>query len=251
VALLSTPAVLLRAYPYSETSQILKFFTESNGVVSAIARGVRKAGGKRGGGLSTFAEGTLNVHVRENRELQTFGDFSPWNVRRGLGKDPVRLAGASILGELILQHAESEGSPQLYAVLGLGLDAMEREDPDSVIPLLLVHLWSLVRGLGFAPLVDECVACGRPFGAEEMARFDFGAGGLRCSICPDEVQGPRLGPLARAHLKSFLEGERPPDLVRPKTHLRLASDFITYHISGGTPLRSMAILVNLIPDDDA
>jgi hypothetical protein len=49
----------------------------------------------------------------------------------------------------------------------------------------------------------------------------------------------------------LLDGEVPVDLLRPETHLRLASDFITYHISGGQPLRSLTFLANLTRGIDA
>jgi recombinational DNA repair protein (RecF pathway) len=38
MSLLTTPAVLLRAHPYSESSRILRFYTRASGVVGAIAR---------------------------------------------------------------------------------------------------------------------------------------------------------------------------------------------------------------------
>ncbi|TFH66460.1 MAG: DNA repair protein RecO [Gemmatimonadales bacterium] len=251
MSLLTTPAILLRSYPYSETSQTLRFYTEAHGVVGAIARGVRKASGRWGGSLSTFSEGILNIQFRENRDLQTFRDYSPLKTRAGLAKDPLRLAGASVLGELILKHAESAGHPALFSDLGRGLDAMEGEEMDGLLTTLLVQLWSLIQGLGFGPLIHECVECGRAFQGDEMGRFDFPAGGLRCSSCPSDVGGPRLGPVARAQLKGLMDGEAPRELILPRAHLRLASDFITYHISGGTPLRSFAVLATLISGTDA
>ena len=251
MSILTTPAILLRSYPYSETSQILRFYTESRGVLGAIARGVRKTGGRRGGGLSSFSEGVLNIQFRENRDLQTFRDFSLTKTRRGLARDPIRLAGASVLGELILRHAEEEGHQELYVELGRGLDAMEELEMADFLPTLLMELWTLIRGLGFGPLMHQCVECGRPFQQEEMGRFDFGAGGLRCFTCQGETPGPRLGPVARAQLQSLLQGQIPTELIRPDTHLRLASDFITYHLSGGSPLRSMAVLASLSSEENA
>ncbi len=122
---------------------------------------------------------------------------------------------------------------------------------DGLLTTLLVQLWSLIQGLGFGPLIHECVECGRAFQGDEMGRFDFPAGGLRCSSCPSDAGGPRLGPVARAQLKGLMEGEAPRELILPRAHLRLASDFITYHISGGTPLRSFAVLATLISGSDA
>ena len=251
MSILSTPAILLRSYPYSETSQILRFYSESNGVLSAVARGSRKSGGRRGGELRSFAEGVLGVYFKETRDLQTFREFSPTNPRPGLGTDPSRLAAASVLAELILQHAESETNPTLFADLSLGLDAMESGNRSLLVPILLAHLWSLIGSLGFAPVVEACVECGRTFGDDELGRFDFGAGGLRCSECSHEHPGPRLGPVARSQLQDLMAGSVREDLTRPDTHLRLASDFITYHISGGTPLRSMGVLANLTSESDA
>lgn len=251
MSLIHTPAVLLRSYPYSETSQILRFYTETLGVVGAMAKGVRKSGGRRGGSLTTFGEGILTVHFRINRELQTFRDFSASNPRSGLGGDPLRLAGASVLAELVLKHAESEGNPELFQTLSEALNRVEGEPMDEFLSVLLIELWSLVRELGYGPMLEGCVECGRPITDAELGRFDFSAGGLRCPSCRSEVGGPRLGPVAREQLQSLLENRLEGALRRPKAHLRLANDFIAYHISGGTPLRSMAVLATLIPKGHA
>ena len=246
MTLLSTPAVLLRSHPFSETSLILRFFTESHGIQGMVAKGVRKAGGKKGGTLSTFAQGTLTLHYRDRRDLQTFRDFALSNPRRGLATHPLRLAGASVLGELILQHAGSDGNPDLFNGLARGLDAMEEEATDALIPRLLAELWALVRELGYGPALTICAVCGRPLETEGLLRFDFACGGLRCPTCQEEEHGPRLGPEARRQLAQLLDGSVPQELLRPRAHLRLASDFITYHISGGNPLRSFEVLYSLI-----
>jgi DNA repair protein RecO len=247
VSLLSTAAILLRSYPYSETSRILTFYTETHGVLGVVARGVRRTGGRRGDPLSTFSEGVLSLHHREGRDLQTFREFWPSTPRTGLALHPLRLAGASVLGELVLRHSESEGNPSLFAVLSRGLSAMEAQPTDSLLTSLLAELWPLVVELGYRPLLEHCVACGRPPGKQEMARLDLGAGGLRCAACGGEGMGPRIGPRARSQLGALLAGSLQEDLLRPRAHLRLASDFITYHVCGGEPLRSMTVLNTLIP----
>jgi len=251
VSLVETPAILLRAHPYSETSKILRFYSRDMGVVAVMAKGVRKAGGRGGGGLSTLAEGTLSFHYRDNRDLQTFRDFSASRYRRGLARDPRRFAGAAVLGEMVLQHAGSDPNPSLYARLSGGLEALEAVDDDLLLPTLLLEMWALIGELGYTPSVLHCVECGEALGAEEMGRFDFAEGGIRCPRCLSGDHGPRLGPVARIQLVGLVDGSFQGNLTRPMAHLRLASDFITYHISGGYPLRSMEVLVKLIPEDDA
>jgi DNA repair protein RecO len=251
VSLVETPAILLRAHPYSETSKILRFYSRDMGVVAVVARGVRKTGGRGGGGLSTLAEGILSFHHRDSRELQTFRDFAASRYRRGLARDPRRFAGAAVLGEMVLQHAGSDPNPSLYARLSGGLDALEGVDGDLFLRTLLMEMWALIGELGYTPSVLHCVGCGEVLGAEEMGRFDFAEGGIRCPRCQSGDHGPRLGPVARIQLAGLVKGSFAGDLARPLAHLRLASDFITYHISGGYPLRSMEVLVKLIPEDDA
>ena len=251
MSLATTPAILLRTHPYSETSQILRFLTESFGVQAVMAKGVRKKGGKGGGSLSTFSQGELTLYIREHRELQTFRDFAPSRVRRGLASHPLRLAAASVLAELALQHSGSDANPGLFHRLGQGLDLLEVAEFGELIPSLLALVWSLVAELGYAPVLVSCVECGRALEAEEMTRFDFASGGLRCPDCQVGAQGPRIGPGARAQLSELTRGLPPEGLGRLRAHLRLASDFVTYHISGGTPLRSMEVLYTLIPKDHA
>ena len=75
MTLVSTRAVLLRSFPFSETSRVLHFYTESLGAVAAMGRGVRTGSGKGVSGLATFVEGELTLHVKATRELHTMRDL--------------------------------------------------------------------------------------------------------------------------------------------------------------------------------
>jgi recombinational DNA repair protein (RecF pathway) len=212
-----------------------------------MGRGVRAGGGRSGSGLDTFAEGTLAVHVKPTRELQTLKEFVPLRPRRALAGDVRRFGGAAVLAELVLRHALEEPNPSLFDALSDGLDRIERATGEDVVPAVLQEAWRLVGALGYRPVLDECVECRSGLG-EELARFDLAAGGLRCARCGVERGGPRLGPGARAQLEGLLEGELPPRLDRPRAHLRLLSDFVTYHIGAGRPLPSLQVLVELLGD---
>jgi DNA repair protein RecO len=184
---------------------------------------------------------------REHRELQTLRDFEVVKARRGLAGHPVRLAGASVLAEVVLQHAEGEATPGLFRALDGGLDEVESETDGMLLSRIVTELWTLVQALGYAPVLDRCVQCGRAPEPQDLLRFDHPSGGLRCSDCPAELPGPRLGPRARQQLRELLGRSLSGPLMRPRAHLRLAGDFIAYHVSGGTPLRSLAVLDSLLP----
>ena len=238
----NTPAILLRAHPYSESSRVLRFYTQELGLVGVMARGVRKGASKGRGSPGTLGEGVAEIVVRESRELQTLREFTPVKTRFGLAGDFRRLAGASIAAELVLRHAGQEPHAQLYDALSAGLDRLEAAAPASVHGEVLSLGWQLVGFLGFAPELSVCTACGEVLEEGDMGRFDLAAGGVRGPGCPAPRGSRRIGPVARAQLRSLLDGTVPPDLRGSRAHLSLLDDFTTFHMLGGRRLDSFRFL---------
>jgi recombinational DNA repair protein (RecF pathway) len=159
------------------------------------------------------------------------------------------MGAASVVAELVLRHAGEEANPTLFEGLESALDGIGRAADPDVLPLVLSETWRLVSALGYRPVLDACVGCGEALDSDEMGRFDFPAGGLRCLACGGE-RGPRVGPGARAQLRALLSGEALPEpLTRGRAHLQLLSDFVTYHVSGSRPLISFTFLAGMLPDD--
>ena len=246
----TTRAVLLRSFPYSETSRVLRFYTESLGAVGVMARGVRTGSSKQGSGLDIFAEGDLILHIKSTRELHTMKEFTVTIPRRSLGADVRRLGGASVLAEVVLKHAGEDSNPPLFEALSDGLDRLSDAPPNRTVTTLLREGWCLVSALGYRPVTEVCVECGSVPG-DALARFDFSAGGIRCAGCSGVEAGPRLGPRARAQLTALLDDTELVEVERPRAHLRLLGDFITYHLSGGRPLTSLKVLSALLDDPAA
>jgi DNA repair protein RecO (recombination protein O) len=242
MSVVTTPAVLLRAYNYSETSQVLRFHTPAYGIVGVMAKGVRRTSGKGSGGLETFGLGRLTFYHKTTRDLQTLREFAPERAHRGLAANVTRFAGASILAELVLEHAGSDANPELFERVASGLAAIEVAPESALLAAVLVRAWGIVGALGYAPQLDPCVQCGRSLGEEDIGRFDFGAGGVRCPDCAGDIGGPRVGPVARLQLAELFSGRPSDDLRKPRAQLRLLSDFVTYHVSDGKPLQSFGFL---------
>ncbi len=246
MSLETTPAVLLRSYDYSETSRILRFYTRDIGLVSVVAKGVRRAGGRAGTGLETFARGLLTVGMKESRDLQTFREFAPESRRRSLGADMIRFSGASILAELVLENAGSAPNEDLFGRLDGGLARLDRAQRRDLLAMVLAEGWGIVVTLGYAPQLNPCVHCETSMGDADIGRFDFSAGGVRCPRCAAEIGGPLVGPGARDQLETLLSGGLPSNLQKPRAQLQLLSDFVTYHVSEGRPLKSFAFLASLL-----
>jgi DNA repair protein RecO (recombination protein O) len=248
MAPVSTSAVLLRAYPYGETSRVLRFLTEDHGLLGVMAKGVRGQGGRGVTAISTFASGVLTVYVKPQRELQTLKDFACTRLRGGLGAGLLRFAGASAVAELVLAHAESDPNPTLFRTMEASLDRLEGVPEEAAATAALAGLWGIVGVLGFAPQLDACIRCGEQLGEDEVGRFDPASGGVLCARCGEGSQAPRVGPVARSQLRTLLEGGLEAPVTFPRRHLALISDFVAYHVAS-RPLRSLRFLGDVLPAD--
>lgn len=242
MALVSTPAILLRSHAYSESSRVLRFLTESHGLVSVMARGVQRRASKGGSGIAVFALGEMVVDLKESRELQSLREFSARESHAGLASSLTRLGAASVMAEVVLKHADQEAGRSLYRGVADGLAVLSTCPDDAVFGEALVHCWAVVVALGFAPDTRTCVRCGSPHREDSIGRFDYAGGGIRCAACASDATGPRVGPVARGQLERLLSGEVPEGLRKPKAHLSLLDDFVTYHILGGRRLESFRFL---------
>lgn len=248
MAPISTPAVLLRAHDYGDSSRILRFYTQAHGLVSVVAKGVRGRLGKGAGGLASFASGELSVYMKSHRDLHTMRDFSSRRMREGLSRDMLRFAGASAVAELVLSHTEQEPHAALFQALENALDRLDEVDALELPGTVLTGLWTVTEELGFAPQIDACVRCGVALGDADIGRFDLAAGGVRCPSCAEGAAGPRIGPIARTQLATLLAGQVPPTLTHSRQHLGLVSDFVAWHVAS-KPLKSFRFLGSLLPDE--
>ena len=258
MSVVSTPAVLLRSFNYSESSRILKLYTKDLGLISVMAKGIRRGGARGQASPDTFSRGELTAYIKPTRELQTFKEFAVEEAGVSLGRDVVRFAGASLLAEIVLLHAAPDPSPQVFERLRNGLRRIDAEPLAGLVGAVLAEGWLLVATLGYEPQIDVCVRCGKALGATEVLRFDFSAGGMRCSDCVSDQSGPRLGPRlaprlgpgARRQLAALLQGIVPEELGKHRAHLRLLHDFVIYHISGSKPLKTFRVFGSLAGLDE-
>src|SRR2546421_656827 len=125
MSLVTTPAVVLQTYRYSETSKVVRLATRDLGVQSAIAKGALRPKSRFGAGLELLSEGVAQLYFRETRELHTLGAFDLVNLRRDLAGDVGRFAGAAALAEVMLKMTPPAPLPLAYDMLTAALDALE------------------------------------------------------------------------------------------------------------------------------
>jgi len=148
----STPAIVLGAIRFSETSKIVRLATRDLGIQSAIARGALRPKSSFGASLQALSEGQAQLYLKESRELQTLAAFDLTHLRVGLAAELPRYAAASALAEVALRFAPAAAHPASYDLLSGGLTLLETAPAEAVDVLGLRLLWRLISILGFAPV---------------------------------------------------------------------------------------------------
>jgi len=237
----STPAIILQAFPYSETSKILRLLTRDLGLQSVVAKGALRPKSRFGGILEPFTEGTAAFHARENRDLHTLGGFDLIRSRQALGFELTRFGGASLIAELVLRTGVEHADPELFDSVRTSLNRLEQAAPEALETTVLAETWSLIARFGFAPALDDCLTCSRLIQSDETVLFDYAAGGVHCTDCGFATAGRQVPPEARMVLSAFLSGSAPP-LERTAAHWKLLSRYLGHHVLDQTPLRSLEFL---------
>jgi DNA repair protein RecO (recombination protein O) len=247
MSLITTPAVVLQTYRYSETSKIVRLATRDLGVQSAIAKGVLRPKSRFGAGLELLSEGVAQLYFREARELHTLGAFDLVNLRRDLAGDVGRFAGAAALAEVMLKMAPPAPLPAAYDTLIAALDVLEAASPERVDATATRAMWRLVAVLGFEPSLTACVRDGAAIEpGEAPVLFSVADGGVCCARCleaPSPRQPPsRLPPQAYRDLLALNDPrvELPAlDPPHAAAHRRLVARFVRYHLAEAGSLSAL------------
>lgn len=247
--LVTVDAIVLQAFPYSETSKILRLLTAPHGVQSVMARGARRPKSRYGGILEPFTDGSASFYLKANRDLHTLREFELQRPRQRLGRDLVRFGAASLIAEIVMRTASDQESPEVFHSVRSALDDLQSVPASQLEAVALAHTWTLITILGFGPAVDRCVHCGGPNPDEGDLYFDYGAGGSLCGSCGALAGGGAAGRVlparARHDLSALCDG-RVIELGRTGAHWQLLARFLAYHLVEIGSLRSLEFLADAV-----
>ena len=244
MALVTTRALVLQAFPYSETSKILRLYTWDHGLASVIAKGALRPRSRYGGVLEPFTEGVATFYHRYGRDLHTLSGFDLVRSRQALGRSLTGFAGASLLAELVLRVGTEEAHPELYETLAAAWEAIAAAPgAEGALAAALTGAWTLVSLLGYEPQTDHCIVCERPLAAAEPVRFDTTAGGVACTRC--RPAGRLIDAASRRELHAMVHGTVPDaPLANPGLHRALIRAFLATHLQHDKPFRSLELFLD-------
>ena len=238
---LSSNAVVLRSINYSDTSLIVRLFTEQFGKVSVIAKGARRPKRSVAGVLQPPNHITVWYQHKEGRDIQTLIKSEFVERYAGLTADLARSAAALVAVEMLDRAVhDSDPHPILFRLITSTLRQLDQIAGDAAV-LLHFYQLHLARQLGFAPRLSACGQCGQPM---NKASLDMTTGSLLCARC-HTAQGIRLGRSSLEHLRdldgthiSRLAELRADDKTTKETGNFLLN-YLFFHVDGMSNLKSI------------
>jgi DNA repair protein RecO len=181
--MVKTRAVILQVRPYRESSYLVYLFSEVNGLIHGIAKGVRRKSSSQ-----QFLERgllvELAVYSKPHRDLHTLGNINVQEFFQDTRVNLVKCSIRDVAFELLISAITvSDPHPEMFEFICRFLEANEGRPEDTVYPWLLWRFYLKFCAMtGFALDVDTCVACGRKI-IGEKAFLNAARGGIECQLC--------------------------------------------------------------------
>lgn len=172
-------AIVLRRISCGETDRIVTLFSREKGKISGIAKGSRKPASRLAGPTETMICARFQLAKGTNLDVITQAEVKESFPQ--IHSDLMRLAYASYMIEAADGFAlEDEVNEGLFRLLMSSLYMLERlVEPETAARVFDLRL---MRELGYEPVLDRCLRCGRPLGTAK-AGFSPSSGGMVCRDC--------------------------------------------------------------------
>jgi DNA repair protein RecO (recombination protein O) len=177
--------ICIRTTDYSESSQILTFFTAQNGKLSLIAKGAKRPKSSFSGPVELCTVGDMVFSLRDSEKLGTLTEFNPTFFGFTLRKKLLAINCGLFACELLnLFTKELDPHPTMFDEAMIFLQKLEENSDDKVLPFLILFEFALLSETGSKPLCDCCANCKRKF-AGDWQHFYFSslANGFICRDC--------------------------------------------------------------------
>lgn len=174
------PAIVLRTYDFSESSQIVALLTRENGLVKGLAKGSKRQSPSAiqifTGGFELLTRGEVSFKQKPSQELAIFSGWNLEDDRHCLRADWRAQNLGFFAAECVsVSLAEHDPHPALFDALESFLSTLS--DATNRPARLLVFLTTLLRETGHLPRLDAD-ATGAPLPDVPVCAFDPASGGL-------------------------------------------------------------------------
>lgn len=226
--IVQTPAIILKSFPYGDTSMVTRCFTREMGKISLITRGARSKKSPQGAYLQPMNHLEIVYYYKSTRELHTVSKLSFLSNWSGITADLKKISYGLAIVELTDKTLrDNDAHKELFDELHTVLQVLNDRD-DHLNMVFWYYQLKLLSELGFRPdLYDRDL----PF-----------------YTLPD----PAAGPGSRKILEKLMDSraEEIPDEPVGAQDRKAIAEFLNaqmrYHFEDITELQSFKVLKQIL-----
>ena len=153
--IVNTPAIVLKSFPYGESSLIARCFSEKNGKVSLIIKGARRIKSSKASYFQPLNYIDIIYNYKLNRELHVISKVSYKKYWSKILEDLYKVSLAISILELTDKTlSDNDPHPSLFLVLKEVLSAYNNTLIDPKV-LFWFYECALLNNLGFQPNLED------------------------------------------------------------------------------------------------
>jgi len=183
--------ICIRTVDYSETSQIVTFFTKAAGKIGAIAKGSKRPKSSFDGPIEMLSHGRIVFTASNKDKLATLTEFESTAdasqssaLRHSLFNLNCCLLAAELVNRLTDEH---DPHPNLFdSFLDFLRNAADAEQKPEMLALLILFQLTLLKEAGLTPILNHCANCKTTSDIRHTTYdlyFSSSANGLICRNC--------------------------------------------------------------------
>jgi DNA repair protein RecO len=247
-----TEAIVLRYYPFSNTSRIVSWLTPEAGKIATLVKGSQRPKSFFLGQYDLFYTCELVYYARERAGVHIARECALLKTRDRFRSDWKAAAAASYLSDLLFRVSPPDAPHHgLFDLLDSGLDRLAADG--AAASFLFWFELKLLGALGLAPRLIRCLNCERELkpGARR-SKFSYSRGGILCSACAEAgAQGSLpIAPDILAILTGWQRARSPQAALSTQCTTwqlgeieKLLGLFLAYHLDTALPSRGIALEV--------
>jgi len=238
-------AVILKSYKLGESDKIIKMYSQQDGIISAVAKGARKAKSKFGGRLELF--NIVDLEISTGKSLDIITQAEILKSFKNISSDFYKFVFCETVSEIVLKTQQHSGGSseilfKLIYVCFNEIDGFNNEDIVSLKKAVCFFVAKSIKIIGYNPLLKNCCKCGMDmkdlysFRSSNIS-FSVKFGGILCEKCSEFLEGTVkldvstyrfLCDVFNLKIEDFRDME--VNLQVLKKVRSLMENYITYHI---------------------
>ena len=239
MAIHTAEAIVLRRYPFRETSVTLTCLTDRFGKLKGLVKGLRAQPSRHRSPMEPLTVNHIVFYDTRTSQLHLISQCELLAPLAGLSRDLDTMRLAALCADLVDAIVPlEEPQPAVYQLLK---QTLERFDAGAGDPLTVrIHFIArLLRLAGFQPQLDECTGCGTAIQA--AGYWSARQGGLLCQGClHKDPRAEAASPRMLEMLSLLSEADQPPVLDAPlaATLRQRLDEFLHWRLD--RPLKTLA-----------